>query len=322
MLKKFLSVALVLLLGAAFFSEAFAAKEVKKIKKAGMKAGMKVGMTVEDLTNPVWAATCNELNKLIKAEGGKYTILDSKGNPTTQISQLENFINNKVDVVIVHAVAPSSVEPTLRTARAKGIKVFSWDNDLKNADVVWLIKNYDLGKAIAKTAADWINTKHKGSCEVAILNHPELPIIKERGDGIEAGLKEYAPKAKVVAIANGLNITQAMTQMETIFQAHPKVKVVACIGGNLAVAANEVVKATGRLKPDIGIFAADASPQELEAIAKNEAIRSSIIITGTPKTSAREIYGLIKKLYEGKPVERNIYRKFFPVNKDNYKEFI
>jgi ribose transport system substrate-binding protein len=313
MLKKFIAASLALCLTAGF---SFGANAPKKGK------GMKVGMTVEDLTNPVWASTCNELDKLIKADGGKYTILDSRGNPTTQISQLENFINNKVDVIIVHAVAPSSVEPTLKTARAKGIKVFSWDNDLKNADVVWVIKNFDLGMAIGKVTADWINAKHKGSCEVAILNHPELPIIKERGDGIEAGIKQYAPKAKVVAIANGLNITQAMTQMETIFQAHPNVKAVACIGGNLAVAANEVVKASGKLTPDIGIFAADASPQELEAISKNEAIRASIIITGTPKTSAIEIFGLIKKLYNGEQVERNIYRKFFPVDKDNYKEFM
>jgi ribose transport system substrate-binding protein len=283
---------------------------------------LKVGMSVEDLTNPVWAATCNELDRLIKEGGGQYTVLDSRGNPTTQISQLENFINNGVDVIIIHAVAPSSVEPTLKVAREKGIKVFSWDNDLKNADVVWLIKNFDLGMAIGKVTADWINANLNGSCEVAILNHPELPIIKERGDGIEAGIKKYAPKAKIVAIANGLNVTQAMTQMETIFQAHPNVKAVACIGGNLAVAANEVIKAAGKLTPDIGVFAADASPQELEAISKNEAIRASIIITGTPETSAKEIYGIVQKLYKGEHVERNIYRKFFPVDKDNYKEFI
>lgn len=276
-----------------------------------------VGMTVQDLSNQIWSGSCEALKKLVEADGGAMTYLDCKSNASTQIQQIENFISSRVNVIIVHPADKNAVETVLGQARAAGIKVFCWDDDIANSDVNWLIDNYALGKVIGEQAAKWINGKLGGTAEVAVLNYPQIQVLLDRGNGIVDGIKANAPKAKIVAQSAAINPTEGQAKTETILQANPNVKVIACIGGGGAVGANEAVKASGRLTDNFGIFAADATPEELAAISNNEAIRMSVLITGGPDKIAAEIYRWVKKLAAGEKVEKKVFRTITPVTKDN-----
>jgi ribose transport system substrate-binding protein len=276
-----------------------------------------VGMTVQDLSNQIWSGSCESLKKLVEADGGTMTYVDCRSNASAQIQQLENFISSGVSVIIVHPADRNAVETTLGQARAAGIKVFCWDDDIANSDINWLIDNYALGRVIGEQAAGWINEKLGGAAQVAVLDYPQIQVLLERGKGIVDGIKANAPKARIVAQSAAINPTEGQSKTETILQANPDVKVIACIGGGGAIGANEAVKASGKLTETFGIFAADATPQELAAIANNEACRMSVLITGGPDEIAAEIYGWVKKLAAGEPVEKRIYRTFTPVTKDN-----
>ncbi|WP_458785667.1 sugar ABC transporter substrate-binding protein [Vallitalea sediminicola] len=285
------------------------------------KSGMSVGMTVQDLSNQIWSSSCESLKGLVEADGGSMTYLDCGNNASKQIEQVENFISNDVDVIVIHPVDVNAVEQVLSDAREAGIKVYSWDENLENADIVWLIDNYELGKIIGEQAAKWINDVHDGVCEVAVLDYPQIPILLERGNGIVDALKENAPNATIVAKTSAINPTEGMTKMETIFQANPDVQVVACIGGGGAVGANEAIKAAGKLTDKIGVFAADATDQELEAIKNNEANRMSVLITGDGDAIAKEIYSWLEKLVAGESVEKEVYRTTFTVTTENIDEY-
>ncbi|MDR3123235.1 MAG: sugar ABC transporter substrate-binding protein [Treponema sp.] len=276
-----------------------------------------VGMTVQDLSNQVWSSTCEELKKLISADGGTFTYLDCKSNPSAQIGQVENFISNDVDAIIIQVAEKNALEASLGQARSRGIKVFCWDDNLENSDVNWLIDNYLLGQIIGGEAAAWINEKLGGVAEVGILDYPQLEILLERGRGIVDAITANAPNAKIVAQSSAINPTEGMAKTETFLQAHPNMKVIACIGGGGAVGANEAVKSSGKLSPDFGIFAADATPEELTAMANNEAIRMSVLNTGDGKAKAEEIFGLLKKLLNNEPVDPVVYRSNIPVTPDN-----
>jgi len=288
---------------------------------AQQAAGLKVGMTVQDLSNQIWSGSCEALKGLVEADGGSMTYLDCKNNSATQIQQVENFISSGVKAIVIQPVEANALEPVLAQAQKAGIKVYSWDEDMKSADISWLIDNYALGKIIGEQAAKWINEKFNGECEVAVLDYPQMPILLQRGNGIVDAIKEKAPKAKIVAQTSAINPTEGMSKTETILQANPNVKVIACIGGGGAVGANEAVKAAGKLKDDFGIFAADATDQELAAMKNNEGNRMSVLITGGPKEIADEIYGWLKKLVAGEAVDKKVYRKTIPVTKDNLSQY-
>lgn len=299
------------------------ASQAKEAKVPGKPVKpIKVGMTVQDLSNPIFAGACQELQKLVQNDGGELTYVACQSNLQTQIQQLEDFISKKVDIIVVHSADPNGVEPTLEAAKKAGIKVFSWDDNLQNADIAWLINNKDLGYLIGTEAAKFINEKLGGNAEVAVLDYPQLPILLERGNGILEALKEKAPNAKVVAQQSAINVAEGQTKMETIFQANPNVKVVACIGGGGAVGANEAAKAGNKIADDFGIFAADATDPELAAIKSGEGNRMSVLITGDAKAIANEIYYYLVKLQNGEKVEKEQYRELIPVTKENIDEHL
>ena len=236
--------------------------------------------------------------------GGNLTYVSCESNAPKQITQIENFVSSGVDVLIVHPADPEGVESACKQARDKGIKVISWDDDLKNADIAWLIDNHKLGYTIGEAAAKWINDKLGGKAEVAILNYPQLPILLERGNGIKEAITKLAPNATIVAETSAINPAEGISKMETIFQAHPNVKIVGCIGGGGSVGANEAAKAAGKIKDDFGIFAADATKPELSAMKNNEGVRMTVAVGGTLQNSADTVWGLIEQLESGKPIKQ------------------
>lgn len=285
---------------------------------------MKVGLTVQDLTNQVWASRAVALEKVITAKGGEFTYVGCDSNATTQISQIENLVSSGVDILMVHPAEKSSIDSALELIRKNNpnLKVFVYDEEIKNADMCFLANNYDCGYMIGTTAADWINEKLDGSCEVAVIGWPQIEVLLERENGIKDAINDLAPNAQIVATGAAINNVEGMALAENFLQAHPNIKVIASIGGNSAVGANEAVKAAGKLTPDFGIFASDATEGELDAMSKNEAIRSSIMYTGTSDEVAVIIYDWLLQLYNDEPHEKNVYHKFVPVNKSNYQKYI
>ena len=210
-----------------------------------------------------------------------------------------------MDVIIVHPADPEGIENACKEARAAGVKIISWDDDIENADTRWLIDNKALGEEVGKQAAEFINKKHNGKADVAILNYPQLPVLLARGNGIESALKADAPNAKVVAKTSAINPDEGISKMETIFQSNPNVKVVCCIGGGGSVGANEAAKAAGKIGDDFGIFAVDATQPELQAIKDGEGVRMSVIVTGTNEDVAKEVSGFVTN----SPQVRSLSRK-------------
>jgi ribose transport system substrate-binding protein len=291
-------------------------------KQEAKPAVMKVGHALQDLNNPVWAARSVAMEKLITREGGQIIVVDCKNNVTTQISQIENLVASGINVLVIHPAEKTAIDAALKAVRDKGIKVFVYDDDIVNSDINFMVENYKAGYMIGEWAANWINEKFGGSCEVAILNYPQLQVLLERGNGIVDAIKAIAPNARIVAESSAINTTEGMAKTETFLQAHPNIKVIASIGGGGAVGANEAVKASGKLTSDFGIFASDATPEELDAIAKDEAIRMSIMYTGTPEQFGEVVYGMVDKLYKGEPVNKKEYLSLIPVTKDNYREYL
>lgn len=204
----------------------------------------KVGFAIQSLDNQVWAQHTDAFQNKGKEYGHTVVVTVANENVNTQINQLENLITSGCDAIVVNPVDPEAIEDVCKRAMEKGIRIVSWDEEMRNSDVNWLIKNYDLGSKIGEEAAKYINEKYpdKG-CEVAVLGYPQTPILLQRENGIKDSLKKLAPKAKVVATQAAFSPTEGLNAMETILQAHPNVKIVATVCGGGAAGANEAFKA-------------------------------------------------------------------------------
>lgn len=291
-------------------------------KADGETAGLKLGVAVQTLGNQVWAQQMDAIQKSAEEDGNMVTVVDCNENANTQISQIENFITSGIDVLIVNPVDANAIEEVCKRAQEEGIKVVAWDEEMTNADMNWIIKNYDLGAAIGEQAAKFINEKFpEGTCEVAVLGYPQTPILLERENGIIDKLKELAPKAVIAANQPAINPTEGLDAMQTILQANPDVKIVCSIGGGGAAGANEALKGTYDTVPaDVGIFSTDLTDETIASMENGEYNRVCIAITGNAYVCGETIYDLAARLGNGEKMEKNVYRDLVPVSVDNLSE--
>lgn len=305
-------------------AEAPAAEETQEASGSDFK----VGITLQSLENSYWAGVFGEVEALIKGKGWEYTILACNDNSATQIEQIENFITNGVDLIMVHPSDPNAIEDYLQKAREAGITVMCWDDKMTNTDLNWVLDNTKLGYTIGEAAAQFINEHYTADtkAQVAIMNYPQTPILLERENGILQALEEICEdNYEVVAQQPAIDASAALSNMETILQANPDVKIVCSIGAGGDIGANEAfMTATGGDIPeDMGIFSADATQQQLEAIKNGEASRASVGFEGSNKKTAAAVVDLYERLLNGEEfAEQNLYRPLLVINADNADEYL
>jgi ribose transport system substrate-binding protein len=229
---------------------------------------------------------------------------------------------------MVHPSDPNAIEDYLAKAREAGIKVMCWDDRMTNTDLNWVLDNTKLGFTIGSAAADFINTHYSADnkAQVAVMNYPQTPILLERETGILTALKEKADgKFEVVAQQPAIDAQAAMSNMETILQANPDVKIVCSIGAGGDIGANEtfMTKFGGKIPEDVGIFSADATQQQLEAIVAGQASRASVGFEGSNKKTAEAVVDLYDRLLNGeKFADQNLVRPLLVIDAKNAAEYL
>lgn len=282
--------------------------------------GYSVGVCFTDITNPIFAECSDIFAKKGAEMGWDVVVLDCQNVAATQISQVENLIEKKVDAIVIYPVEEAALTEVCQKAVDAGIKLMSWDLELPCANTAYLVKNYDVGYAIGTAAANWMNEKYPDGCEVAVLDYAAIPVIVERANGIIEAIKALSPNAKIVAQDSAVDAATGMTVAETMLQAHPDIKVFACIGDGGGIGANEALKASGVNLEDYGIFCCDASEEALAAIYNNEAIRATISL-GTAADFADKVFETVRTMMTTTGYEKEIFKVSTPVTAANLADF-
>jgi rhamnose transport system substrate-binding protein len=211
-------------------------------------------------TNPVVAL-------MPKAKGDPYFISARKGadsaakalgvellwdgptdlDPAKQNEVVEAWITRGVNAIAVSVENKEAISTVLRKARARGIKVVTWDADAEK-DARDFFVNQATPQGIGYTLMDEAARIMGGKGEFAIItaslsaaNQNEwIKYIKER-------LAAKYPGITLVAIqpSEG-DRDRAFTETQTVLKVHPKVKVVMAIAAPAVPGAAEAVKQSGR----------------------------------------------------------------------------
>ena len=168
-------------------------------------------------------------------------------DPAKQNEVVEAWITRGVDAIAVSVENKEALSTVLRKARAKGIKVVTWDADAA-PDARDFFVNQATPQGIGYALTDGAARVMHGSGELAIItaslsaaNQNEwIKYIKER-------LAAKYPQIKLVAIqpSDG-DRDRAFAETQTVLKVHPKVKVVMAIAAPAVPGAAEAVKQSGR----------------------------------------------------------------------------
>ncbi len=210
-----------------------------------------------------------------KAEGCEYTTAVAEDDAQKNVEQMTQFIARGIGAMVVQPLDPASQTPVMEKALGEGIGVMG----LTNAPTTMVAQTpqYKVGFEQGKAAAEYITEKLGGEAEVQVFNEDSLgPSLKERHEGVLAGLETGGPGVKVVSDveAKKLTIEGGFETMNTVIQAHPGIKVVLGVDTEV-LGALRAIEQSGKASEDMYLSGIDGEPQALEAIKKGGPYKAS-----------------------------------------------
>ena len=237
--------------------------------------GFKIGITVGDLSNPIWAEVCGEAQKRAESYGCTADVVACNNDAATQIAQVENFITEGVDAIIIGAADSASMNDVCKKAMDAGIVVMAYGIHLTNCTTSLTNDNPGAGKIIGELAGKFINENYDGKAEVGLITYYENAECLERGNAMVAALAETCPGAEIVQECSTCVADEAMTYVENWLQSNPNMKVIMSIGDGGGIGANQAVKAAGKAD-GFGIFAVDGTIEALQLMVNGDPIRAEV----------------------------------------------
>ncbi|HPO12977.1 MAG TPA: substrate-binding domain-containing protein [Candidatus Hydrogenedentes bacterium] len=209
-----------------------------------------------------------------KKQGFKLRLQYAEFDSQKQINQVETFIAQGVDAIIVAPNDSSGMTPVIAAARAKNIPVFTADIAAHGAQVVSHIAsdNEKGGVLLAEYLAKRLNGKGK----VAIIDHPTVASVQERTKGFLQTLAKYPDMQIVQKVPGEGQRDKAMRVTQDLLQAHPDLAAIFGINDDSALGALAAVESAG-LQDKIVIVGFDGTPEAETEIAAGKALKADAV---------------------------------------------
>ncbi len=114
--------------------------------------GIQLGMTFDTFVMERWQRDRDIFVSTARALGAEVNVQNANGDVEEQIRQINYFIDNDVDVIVVVATDATALTDVISKAKAKGIKIISYDRLILNSDTDLYISfdNGTVGKYMAE----------------------------------------------------------------------------------------------------------------------------------------------------------------------------
>ena len=227
-------------------------------------AAPKIGLAVSTLNNPFFVDLRDGALEEAKKAGLSITVADAQNDPNRQLSQVENFIEQGVSIILVNPCDSTAIVPAIKAANRAKIPVITVDRGADGGEVVCHIAsdNVQGGQMAGEFLAKLIGYKGK---VVELEGIPGTSAARDRGKGFNEVIKKY-PNIKIVARQEaGFDRAKGMTVMENILQAQPEIDGIFCHNDEMALGALRAIEAAGRLSA-IKIVGFDATDDAVKSV--------------------------------------------------------
>ncbi len=224
-------------------------------------AKLKIGMTFQEMNNPYFVSMKEALDEAAKTLGAQVIVTDAGHDVAKQISDVEDMLQQKIDILLLNPTDSAGVESAVKMAKDQGVIVVAVDANAKGpVDTFVGSKNKDAGYQACQFLAKSLN----GEGEVAILDGiPVIPIL-QRVEGCKEAFAEFKG-IKLVDTQNGRqDRSVALGVVENMIQSHPKLKGIFSVNDGGAMGALAAIQGSGK---DIKLTSVDGAPEAVKAIA-------------------------------------------------------
>lgn len=224
-----------------------------------------IGLAISTLNNPFFVDL--EAGAKAKAEELKVKLvtLDSQDDSATEMSNVEDLINQGVDVIMINPADSEAVKSAVEAANKANIPVITLDRGSNGGTVVSHIASDNV--AGGKLAGQYIIELLSGNGKVVELEGiPGASAARDRGQGFNESIDGTGITVVAKQTAN-FDRAQGLSVMENILQAQAEIDAVFAHNDEMALGAIEAIKAAKR---DILVVGFDATDDAKAAVENGE----------------------------------------------------
>lgn len=181
MKKKSIALTIVLSLLCGLILAGCGAKEPEKVEEEAEK-GIQIGFSLDSYLIERWERDRDLFVSKAEELGAEVNVQNANGEVERQISQIQYFIDKKMDVIVIVAIDADTLTEVVDKAHKAGIQVIAYDRLIRNADVDLYI-SFDNEK-VGELMGDYLikATGGKGSV-IRINGSPTDNNVKMVSDG-------------------------------------------------------------------------------------------------------------------------------------------
>jgi ribose transport system substrate-binding protein len=275
-----------------------------------------IGLMVQDMSNPFFSAMTKGAEDAAKQLGATLNVQDAQLDLANQNTQIDAFIQQGVDVIVISAVDEDGIAPAIERAHAAGAIVIAVDTPAVGADAVVMTDAVEAGEV----ACRYLFEQMGGKGNILIVDGTPIQTIIDRITGCNNVMEEF-PDIEVVGHqaskndrATGLAVT---TDMLT---ASPDVQGIFGMNDPSALGAVLAVEQANRTDKII-VVGIDGSP---EAVAELTREGSPFVASATqnPAEMVRQAVAIAQEIVKGNPpAEKTVLIPSVIVTRDNVAEY-
>ena len=285
---------------------------------------VRIGVTMASFGHTFHITMMDGMKKWAQAHPDvELAMVEASDDSAKQTGQVENFLAQGMDGVVVQPVDPAATGPISKGVLKAGkalVYLNRKPDKLPNGVVFCGSNSIDSGI---------MNMEELGKCMggkgnvVILMGELSNEATRARTDGIKKVIKEKFPDIKVTReqTANWKR-EEGKTVMENWLASGQAIDGVASNNDEMALGALQAIKAAGKLGK-ICVGGVDATHDALESMDKGE-LNNTVFQDGfgQGEEAVEAAYLLAKKQPNPKVVDGNIMIPYQPVTKENYKSFL
>lgn len=261
---------------------------------------LKIAYVAWNMNNP-WSVTLRDaIKETVDANGDIFVESDPGGDPAKQIPQIETFVGEGVDGILLSPTNEQAVLPPIQAADEAGIPVVIVGAGANPG--AWKAAVLTDNVAAGRLIGEYVVEKLGGKGKVVATHVPGIPDADERQQGWEGAFE--GTEIEILDYQLGGTVESGVTNMETWLQKYgEEIDAVMGINDPTALGALTVIEEAG-LADKIFVVGVDGAD---EAIAAMEACRSfGATAKQVPAEMGRTATERLYKILAGEEVEREV----------------
>jgi ribose transport system substrate-binding protein len=277
--------------------------------------GARIGLSVSTLNNPFFVTLRDGAQSAADEAGAELIVSDAQNDTAQQQDDIQNFVTQQVNVILVNPVDSDAVVPAIEAANQANIPVIALDRGASSGEIATTIASDNVqGGNLA--GEELIRLVSSGSV-AQLEGTPGADPARDRGQGFQDAIDAQSAVEVVASQTANFDRAEGLNVAENILQANPEIAGIFAQNDEMALGA---VQAFGASAGDeVKVVGFDATEDGLSAI--QDGTMNATVAQQPSEIGSLGVENAIRVI-DGESVEENIPVEVQLVTPDNVSEFL